>query len=239
MLLPLRRVLLIACCLFHSSPLLSGSEIEPSELMEAKSTTADTTIVFDSITDGSFDGGNFLGFTIEAGTVINLAGSERTINRFEVVLTGGNSLQLVSAMDFRIHFRELDGPDGVPGTEIWTSPLVSIDLPGGTNQIAKIDVPNVVVPDMFAWTLEDIVQVRTAGMRFAAAPSIGSNGGFVQLNDFNTASGGEWRRSDPNPAGRGYGVRLTAVIPEPTSALLFMIGLASLASRRFARVQIE
>ncbi len=108
------------------------------------------TLVYDALKEQGPTGGQGLGFYLtEIGQTITLAGSEREIVSFETGFIYNTDVK------FQLKFYNVEGPFLIPTTEFWTSPVYTIDWdpPHANRENFRIDVPNVVVPDTFAWAV--------------------------------------------------------------------------------------
>src|SRR4029078_5989138 len=83
------------------------------------------------------------------GQSVRLSGGMRQVTQIEVGLDGN------AASGFRIEFYELNGAGGIPGSLIWQSPIQIYpwDPPDFNQKVISVAVPNITVPDMFAWVV--------------------------------------------------------------------------------------
>jgi hypothetical protein len=182
-------------------------------------------VVYDSMSSQSTHG---YGGVHEAGQEITLAGTARTVTKFEFQCSCG------SKDVFLVRFYKLDGPlslslpkSNEPGTIIWESPLQIGNQ--GVNRVVEVPVPAINVPDTFAWAI--------------ANPDldhwVGIDGGLDGVS-VGTKSW-EWikRRTDYPPPHWGrdtglLGARITA-IPEPSTAALMLIAATAFGMRQRRR----
>lgn len=186
-------------------------------VLSASPAQADT--VFDSIT--GFETGGGYACCAHAGQTVTLAGMSRTVKQIELTLgTGGPSTYFVE-------FYNLDGPSGVPGTRFWQSGVQTYPyVPPFYNRTpVKVAVPDVLVPDTFAWIVTS-VQSDNDTMFNTAPPTIGSIG-----SGWTNPTGNQWIQFSYFR----LGARITA-IPEPGCGTLLIIG-ALLAGGRHRRLE--
>ena len=142
----------------------------------------------------SFDPGVITnGSTAEEGDTITLAaGTPRNITGLTVYYAlNCTATTFTGAETFRIRFYNLDGTAGAPGTIIWDSGQQPVRFGGRHSQ--WVAVPNITVPDTFAWTIkpENVLQTGTTealGPVFQGPPTIRSGDTMV------------WHRLEPAAA---------------------------------------
>jgi hypothetical protein len=120
---------------------------------------------------------NWLGgysFTaLENGEQVSAAGTARWVTDLTIGIShqnvAGGTAQLVA----RLYAN--DGTGGVPGTLLWQSSLVTEALSGGV-QLVSFNVPDVLVPDTFTWTLQVLTNTTPAvGLIDGGTPTIGAS----------------------------------------------------------------
>jgi hypothetical protein len=168
-----------------------------------------------------------LAFTaLQIGDEVVAAGDARTVTQLQI----GLSMQGFSgSADFVVSLYANNGPAGAPGSLLWQSGLFN-DVPlSGAVQLIPFNVPNVVVPDVFTWTVQISNYTPVAvGLVGANPPSVGSSPAFTWFG-----SPGNWTQlSSP----QDYMAQVLAV-PEPGVSSLFCFCLGVLVlKRRFQRV---
>lgn len=119
------------------------------------------------------------------GNEVTLAGTERAVTSITTVIRiyGAG----VATFDIRFRFYRNDGPDGQPGTLLWESALIHRLIDSGAPFQYTFDVPSVLVPDTFTWTVQ--ISNRQGNMaRMGPSeynpPTVGSAPfGFWRLNE--------------------------------------------------------
>jgi hypothetical protein len=122
----------------------------------------------------------------EVGNTVSLAGHERAVTRVDVALRIGNSG--VAQFDAQLRLYANDGPQGGPGSLLWSSEPRRLIIDSGADLVYAFPAPNVVVPDTLTWTIE--VTGRTGANQSAISlphyspPSIGSaaSGYWIDAN---------------------------------------------------------
>jgi hypothetical protein len=114
----------------------------------------------------------------ESGSVVTLAGSQRTVTEFEFAYRGPG-FDTDGDETARIRFRLNDGPAGQPGTIIYDSGQIAI-VPAFDETVSLTNL-SVAVPDTFTWTVEyggisGIDQDRVLNLVHSPA-TIGDEGG--------------------------------------------------------------
>jgi hypothetical protein len=118
--------------------------------------------------------------------------------------------------DFIARLYANNGPSGTPGTLLWQSPLMdNIPLSGGVQLIA-FDVPQVLVPDIFTWTLQTSDSPIAVGLVNAGPPLLGSSPSYDWFG-----STGNWSQLQYSD----WMARVEAV-PEPSSVSWVVLGIA-------------
>jgi hypothetical protein len=88
----------------------------------------------------------------EIGDRITLAGRERAATRMDVMMRIGNSG--VATFNAQLRLYNNDGPSGSPGSLIWDSGPVPKLIDSGADLAISFNIPTVLVPDSFTWTLQ-------------------------------------------------------------------------------------
>jgi hypothetical protein len=177
-------------------------------------------IVYESLRIPAGGGHGFsevTGLGREIGQSMTLAGTARHIAQIDLLLGSGASEQ------FRVRFYDLTEA-GFPSTLIWESPVQTYPQTGShfNRKTISVPVPNMLVPDSFAWTVAPLTPNNSTMIVLTAfsPPSAGTH-----LNDWALA-GLSWRVN--NFTGGQFGARLLAV-PEYSSLALLAVGLLSSA----------
>jgi hypothetical protein len=118
----------------------------------ARTVASPSATVYDTLLPNEFGGESF-GASLELGQTAILAGAERRVVSFDVTL--GSNLDT----PFRLKFYQLDGPGGLPQTLIWESAFQNYPwVPPSYNiKVVHVDIPTVLVPDSFAWTIAPLL----------------------------------------------------------------------------------
>jgi hypothetical protein len=156
----------------------------------------------------------------ELGNEITVAGTDRVVTELEVGIFSQNGIfpnGTPGSVVFTAELYANDGAGGQPGSLLWQSADVGVDYPGGCSMVT-FNVPQVVVPGTFTWTVDYVLTADTSpGLTTAPAPTIGSYivGWFRGQNS-------EWGQATAD---------LTAqieAIPEPSTEGLVLVGLSAL-----------
>lgn len=171
-------------------------------------------VVYDSL-PGSF-GGSAL--AIEVGQSIELAGSARTITQIDLRMGSSNDLEV-----FWVRFYNVDS-NNLPQDLLWESQLQAWtdDTPFYATHVVSVDVPNIVVPDRFAWTTRRILPSQLS----QSASQTTTTGTFLTGFYLDPLAGSGWFQVDG-----AFGARVIA-IPEPGTLFLVVAGIVLLAIRR-------
>ncbi len=193
-----KSTLITSALLLGSLQSVSGAAANPFE-----------SVVYDTITAYPFDSGG-LGCCSRTGQTVTLEGSARSVTQFDIFLGSGGPSTYV------VEFYRTDGPNSQPGTLIWQSPIQSYPYtPFFYNRkVLSIDVPNVRVPDTFAWALTTVMRDNNILLN-TGSPTIGEAGTAWEYY----APFGGWY----SPGASLFGARITAV-PEPGTAAIGFSG---------------
>ena len=195
-----------------------------------------STIVYDNTTtpvSGERLPSGFLPFSRfapneEMGDEIALDGNSRVVTQFSLILSSSVRTTLSS---LTVAFYRNDSNDaydyyGAPGTQLWTASDSNLTVDGTTT--VTFSVPNVEVPDTFAWTVS--AASDSAGLATYDPPRVGSSGNhYWDLDHSDGLWYGMWFASKPVA---NFGAQVMAV-PEPTTSIVLALGgLAALWRRR-------
>lgn len=149
----------------------------------------------------------------EEGDEVQAAGSARIVTQMQI----GVSMQgSPGTADFVLRLYSNNGPAGAPGSLLWGSSTFSHVSLSGPTQLISFNVPDVVVPDVFTWTLQiSNESPLAAGLAAANPPSIGSSPPYIWFG-----GPGIWTKSS---LPQDFMVSVTAV-PEPSSWALLCLG---------------
>jgi hypothetical protein len=155
----------------------------------------------------------------QTGDEITLAGTEREIVQFDMILS---SIEPTTLSNLTLIFRELESTEqGHPevGPVIWTDSRNNIDVDGLTT--VSFSVPNIVVPDNFIWLASSDSMV--SGLASFDPPTIGSSQN--QFWDYSVPLDTWYSMNFDNDPVANFGATVWAV-PEPTTlGMLFLSGL--------------
>jgi hypothetical protein len=152
-----------------------------------------------------------LAFTaLQIGDEEYAAGDARTVTQLQI----GLSMQGYSGTaDFVVRLYANNGPSGAPGSLLWQSGLSNNVPLSGAVQLIPFEVPDVLVPDAFTWTVQvSNYEPVAVGLVGANPPSIGSSPTYTWFG-----GPGSWTQlTDP----QDFMVEVLAV-PEPGVGSLF------------------
>jgi hypothetical protein len=171
---------------------------------------------------------------LQMGDEVRAAGTDRRVSLLQI---GVSQQGFAGTADLRARLYANDGTGGQPGSLLWESALLNdVALTGGIDLIS-FPVPQVLVPDVFTWTLQ-VSDTRpvAVGLPFFNPPTVGSSPDYAWFG-----GPGSWtRQTTPNPA--NMMARVTAVgdvvaVPEPISVVVALPGVVGvlLATARFRR----
>jgi hypothetical protein len=163
----------------------------------------------------------------EVGDEIWLAGTEREIVAIRMFFVYRGTIP--GTIDLKVRFRSII--DEMPGDIIYESDMyVGVPTVSGINEYL-FDVPGVMVPDRFVWTVQAYNRqgsVGEIGPAYYHPATIGWSDDFFWQSDM----GSPWTPyswgGDPYAS---FGASLYAV-PEPASALVLALGIAAARRRR-------
>jgi hypothetical protein len=160
----------------------------------------------------------------EAGDEVLLGGTDRQVTQLNLLFNYRGTAP--GTVDALIRFRYYDEDFQGPGAILYESSLTRVTTIGGMNNFA-FDVPNIIVPDHFVWTIQLFNRQGSVG---ELGPAYFNPGTIGFSDDFLWQRGGnEWTAyswgGDPYA---NFGARITAV-PEPST--LCIIGAALLATK--------
>lgn len=157
---------------------------------------------------------------MEQGEQVYAAGSSRLVTQLNIGISHQNTSG--GSGEFVARLYANDGAQGSPGTLLWQSAMMTDPLSGGV-QLISFDVPQVLVPDTFTWTLQVITNTTPAvGLVDGGPPTIGSSPNFYWFG--NTHSWGQAQ----------YPALIASVeaVPEPSPNLLLFSAAILFAFRK-------
>lgn len=172
----------------------------------------------------------WLNESAEAGDDVWLAGSARQVTQLDLIFNYRGTIP--GTIDLKLRFRDIVEFQEIPGDVLYDSGfLPSIPIVAGLN-FYSFQIPNVVVPGHFVWTVEANNRqgcVGELGPAYFNPANIGFSDDFIWISDH----GSEWIAytwgGDPYA---NFAARITAV-PEPTMGLA--VGLAAMVACRRRR----
>ncbi|MFA6132977.1 MAG: PEP-CTERM sorting domain-containing protein [Phycisphaerae bacterium] len=163
------------------------------------------------------------------GDQVTLAGTERTVVRFDLLLSSSAPTTLT---DLDLFFFDYNTTTHIPGpSPLWSSTLHNVAVDGLTR--VQFDLPNVTFPDTFVWVVGADSDI--AGLATFNPPTVGSS----ENNYWNWDRSFDypdswWRLSLGQDMQANFGATIYAV-PEPASmAMLAVGGLFMLRGKRHA-----
>lgn len=163
----------------------------------------------------------------EAGDEIWLGGTDREIVQLKLLFNYRGTVP--GTFDALIRFRSYDEQFQGPGASFYESSLTQVQTTAGIHELT-FDIPNVVVPDRFVWTIQAFNRqgsVGELGMAYFNPPTVGFSDDFLWQRGGNEWTAYSWG-ADPYA---NFGARLTAV-PEPSLVAAFGAGFLFLKRRR-------
>lgn len=165
----------------------------------------------------------------EAGDDIWLAGTEREIVQMKIIFSYRGTLP--GTMDLQLRFRDVDEFEQTPSSVFYdTGIMQGIQVVAGLSEYV-FDIPHVIVPDHFVWTVQAYNRQGTVGELGPAyynPASVGFSDDFFWLSD----GGSPWTNyswgGDPYA---NFAAQLVAV-PEPGTMAALAGGAALLLRRR-------
>jgi len=166
----------------------------------------------------------------EAGDEVQLGGADREIVKLDLLFTYRGTVP--GTLDALVRFRAYDEAFQGPGQTFYESSLTQVQTLPGIHQLT-FNVPHVVVPDHFVWTIQLFNRqgsVGEIGPSYYNPPTVGSSGDFLWQRGGNEWTAYSWG-GDPYA---NFGARFTAV-PEPATMGILAFG-ALFACRRARRL---
>jgi hypothetical protein len=161
----------------------------------------------------------------QVGDEITFAGSFRTLTDFklEYFLSPGASVNA------QVLLRQMDGPNGAPGTPLYDSGILS--LLDGFGHIEAFGL-SLEVPDTITWSIHftGLSSGGTVGLLYYENPTIGSS----QDDFWRLVPGEGWVLFDTPNIKDNFGAEFNAV-PEPTTWALLLGGMGVLGFMQYRR----
>lgn len=164
----------------------------------------------------------------EAGDEIWLAGTDRQVTELKLLFNYRGTIP--GTVDALIRFREYDQSFQGPGATFYESGLTQVQTLAGIHELT-FDIPSIVVPDHFVWTVQLFNRqgsVGELGPAYYNPATVGFSDDFLWQRGGNEWTAYSWG-GDPYA---NFGARLTAV-PEP--ATLSAIGIGALLALKRRR----
>ena len=120
-------------------------------------------VVYDNTT--TYTGVEYAGLPGPVGNEITLAGTDRVVTSLEVALRldGDGPATFKVRIKFYKNDFSIAGMDR-PGTSLWGSGDVPEMIDTGEPVLFQFDVPNILVPDRFTWTIQVFDQQGNMGL---------------------------------------------------------------------------
>ena len=176
----------------------------------------------------------------QIGDDVTLAGTARSVNQFQVVIT--NQFTQAYTGTFTARFFDI-GSDGLPNNQLWQGTVQVTNGQGlEDNRTLTFAVPNVTVPDRFIWSLQADTNLPAPsadgsdglGLTINAPPQVGSSQDVAYFFDGTSWSTFDYHDSPPPIDPATFEATINA-IPEPASlGVLALGGIALLARKRNA-----
>jgi hypothetical protein len=181
----------------------------------------------------------------QIGDDVTLAGTARNVTQFSVRLTNAY-LQSYNGT-FTARFFLPNGAGGTPGTQIWSGDLQVTNGPAGTmvgadriptDNILTWNVPGVLVPDRFIWSLQMDTNLPPAdptsddgiGLVLNDTPQVGSSQDVAYYFDPTTGTWFDYNYHPDLTDLANLQATIVAQVPEPVG--LLTIGAIGLLGRR-------
>jgi hypothetical protein len=167
---------------------------------------------------------------IELGDQITLDAPGQTLFKISVIFESWGPTS--GTVDIYMRFYANDGPGGAPGSVIYDGGWFGDMLHHpGLNSI-DFEVPLIVAPQTFTWTVRLANRTGSTG-EFGAAyfnpPTVGSSDDFIWISE----GGSPWiPYSWGGMPVANLGAQVHALVPEPLSGIALLGGLALMARRR-------
>jgi len=167
----------------------------------------------------------------ELGNQIVAAGTDRYVTQLGIEIYSQNGFfpnGTPGYADFRAQLYANDGPLGQPGSLLWQSTVQTVDYPGGLT-LLTYNLPDVLVPDTFTWTLQyGNTSPIPPALPGASAPTVGSGDGSFWFR----GPGAGWTHAT---GGGEFMAEIQAVsvpVPEPGAITLLAAGILAFWLRR-------
>jgi hypothetical protein len=162
----------------------------------------------------------------EMGNEVTAAGTDRFVTILAIEIYSQNGLfpnGTPGYADFHAQLYANDGPLGQPGSLLWQSAVVHVNYPGGLS-LLTFDVPQVLVPNVFTWTLQySNTSLVPPALPGAAAPTTGGSDAC-------------WARGSSSPWGQvpaaGNLMAQIQAVPEPRTSIILSAGVLTLCLLR-------
>jgi hypothetical protein len=163
----------------------------------------------------------------EAGDEVLLGGTDREVVHLKLLFNYRGTSP--GTLDALIRFRRYDEAFHGPGEVFYESPLTQVQTTAGIHEL-DFDIPHVLVPDHFIWTVQAFNRqgsVGEIGPAYFNPPTVGFSDDWFWQRGGNEWTAYSWG-ADPYA---NFGAQITAV-PEPTTMASLALGLGFLRRRR-------
>ncbi len=118
---------------------------------------------------------------LQIGDEVHPTGDERIVTQLFVGLTQQG---FAGTADLQVRLYANDGKGGAPGTLLWESDLMDDVALTGQRELIAVDVPGVLVPDPFTWTVQ-ISDTRpvAVGLPHFDPPTVGASPDYGWFGD--------------------------------------------------------